>query len=40
MHPAKVLELDSGSKTANKLHFFLPISVKWENHSYISDEIY
>jgi len=39
-HHAKVLEPKWSSKTANKLDFSLPISVRWESKTYISNEIY
>jgi len=39
-HPVKVLEPELSCKTANNLDFCLPITVKWGNKHYISDEIY
>jgi len=37
---AKVLESKSGCKPANTCDFWLPITIKWEHKSYISDDIY
>jgi len=39
-HHAKVLEAKSDCIMAKKLDFCLPITDKWENRSYISDQIY
>jgi len=35
-----VLEPKSGCKMANKLDFYSPITVKWQNKRDITDEIY
>jgi len=38
-HHATVLDCKSGSSTTNKLNIDLPIAVKWETKTWISDEI-
>ena len=39
-HHAKDIQSLSGCNIANTFDFCLPIAVKWESNSYISDEIY
>jgi len=39
-HYSKDVESKSGCKIDNKFDFCLPITVKWESKSYISDDIY